>query len=90
MRIGELPAACAAVSRLLANQVELTVEAALAGDRDLVYAAVSLDPLTGAMLTLPQIRQMVDRMIDANAEWLPTYKSRTFITDAEVAAPRAS
>ena len=77
--IGELPAACAAVSRLLANQVELTVEAALTGDRDMIYAAVALDPLTGAMLTLPQIRQMVDRMLECNAQWLPEYRSRTFV-----------
>ena len=80
--IGELPPACAAVSRLLANQVELAVESALGHDRDLLYAAVALDPLTGAMLTLPQIHEMVDRMLESNAQWLPEYQSRTFVTGA--------
>lgn len=77
--IGELPVACAAVSRLLANQVELAVEAALTGDRDLVYAAVALDPLTAGLLTLPQVRAMVDEMIAAEQRWLPELTPRTVI-----------
>ncbi len=32
-----------------------------------------LDPLTGALLTLGQIRSMVDEMLAAEAEWLPAF-----------------
>ncbi len=78
--VGELPPACAAVNRLSINQVQLAVEAALTGDRDLVYAAVAMDPLTGALLTLPQIREMVDEMIRAERRWLPRLASRTLVT----------
>ena len=78
--IGDLPPACAAVNRLSINQVQLAVEAALTGDRDLVYAAVAMDPLTGALLTVPQIRKMVDEMIRAQRRWLPKLQSRTLVT----------
>ena len=78
--IGDLPPACAAVSRISANIVALAVEAAFRGDRDLLYAAVAMDPLTGAMLTLPQIRKMVDEMIEAESRWLPQFESKTLIT----------
>jgi len=34
---------------------------------------VALDPLTSAMQTLPKIREMVDAMLAAEAEWLPQF-----------------
>jgi len=80
--IGELPPACAAINRLSINQVQLAVEAALTGDRDMLYAAVAMDPLTGALLTLPQIRRMVDEMIAAERQWLPRFTSKTLVTAA--------
>ncbi len=78
--IGDLPPACAAVTRVTANLVELAVEAAFTADRDLLYAAVSMDPLTGALLTLPQIRTMVDEMLEAEKQWLPSFESKTLVT----------
>jgi len=67
---GELPAACAALNTVQINVQRLVVRAALEGRRDLVYAAAALDPLTGALLTLPQIREMVDRLFAAHQPWL--------------------
>ena len=78
--IGGLPPACAAVSRTSASMVQLAVEAAMTGDRDILYAAVATDPLTGTMLTLPKIRAMVDEMIEAEEKWLPQFSSKTLIT----------
>jgi alpha-galactosidase len=72
-RYGALPAACAALNRTQIAVQGLTVEAALTGDRDLVHAAVALDPLTSAVATLPQIHEMVDRMLEAEAPWLPGF-----------------
>ena len=57
---GSLPPACAALNQVQINVQRLTVEAAMTGDRDLVHAAVALDPLTSAVQTLPKIREMVD------------------------------
>jgi len=68
-----LPPQCAAISRTGIGVHELTVEAALTGDRDLVYMAVAMDPLTGALLTLPQVREMVDEMLEAEKQWLPQF-----------------
>jgi alpha-galactosidase len=71
--VGPLPPQCAAVNRTNINVQELAVEAVLRRDRDHVYQAVMLDPLTGALLTLEQIRAMVDELIAAEAEWLPEF-----------------
>ncbi|KKL79298.1 hypothetical protein LCGC14_2016260, partial [marine sediment metagenome] len=78
--VGELPTACAAVNRLTVNQVQCAVEAALTRDLDMVYAAVAMDPLTSALLTLPQIRRMVDEMMRSQRRWLGKYASRTLVT----------
>jgi alpha-galactosidase len=67
---GELPPACAALNTVQVNVQRLAVRAALESDRSLVYAAVALDPLTGALLRLGQIREMVDRLFEAERPWL--------------------
>ena len=71
--VGPLPPQCAAVNRTNTNVQELAVEAALSGDREHVHHAVTLDPLTGALLTLGQIRTMVDELFAAEAGWLPDF-----------------
>ena len=71
--VGNLPLPCAALNRTNINVQELAVEAGLMGDRSLAYAAIALDPLTGALLTLPQIHAMVDDLFTAQAKWLPQF-----------------
>jgi alpha-galactosidase len=71
--IGHYPPQLAALNRTNINVQELTVEAALAGDVEAVHHAVMLDPLTAAVCTLPQIRSMVDEMLEAQARWLPQF-----------------
>ena len=73
LRFGRLPAACAALNEVQIAVQRLVVEAAITGDRDLVHAAVALDPLTSAVLTLPSIHEMSDRMLEAEARWLPQF-----------------
>jgi alpha-galactosidase len=73
LRFGALPSACAALNQVQIAVQRLTVEAAMTGDRDLVHAAVALDPLTSALLTLPQIHEMTNRMLEAQAPWLPQF-----------------
>lgn len=55
LAVGALPPQCAAVIRTMVNVQELAVEAALSGNREHVYHAIMLDPLTAAVLTLPQV-----------------------------------
>jgi alpha-galactosidase len=74
---GTLPPACAALNQIQVTVQRLAVEAAMTGDRALVHAAVALDPLTSAVQTLPKIREMVDRMLEAEAQWLPRFDAQT-------------
>jgi alpha-galactosidase len=71
---GALPPQCAAVNQTNINVQALAVEAALTGEKAHVYHAIALDPLTGALLTLDQIRSMTDDLFAAEAEWLPQFQ----------------
>jgi alpha-galactosidase len=39
-----------------------------------IFHAVCFDPLTSAVLSLAETKQMVDEMFEANKEWLPHFK----------------
>jgi alpha-galactosidase len=71
IKVGPLPPQLAALNRTNINVQELIVEAALTGSKEAVYHAVMLDPLTSAVCTLPQIHELVDKMLAAEAQWLP-------------------
>lgn len=70
-RIGALPPQCLALNRTFLNVVELTVRAAVEGSRELVYQAALLDPNTAATLSVAQILDMVDDMIEAHGNLIP-------------------
>ncbi len=72
--VGDLPPHLAAVNRSNVAVQELAVKAALAGDRDMAFHAIAVDPLTAAVLSLEEIRQMVDEMFEAEAGWLPQFE----------------
>ena len=69
-KVGKLPPQLGALNRTNVNVQELIVEAALKGSREAVYHAAMLDPLTAAVCTLPQIRSMVDELLEAEQPWL--------------------
>ena len=71
--VGDLPAACAGVNWGSIAVQSCAVRAAQTGDRELVQAAVALDKLTSALLTLPESRRMVEEMLSAQASWLPMF-----------------
>jgi alpha-galactosidase len=73
-KVEAYPAQLAALNRTNINVQSLIVEAALTGKKDAIYHAVALDPLTGAVCTLPQMRAMVDEMLAAQAKWLPQFQ----------------
>jgi alpha-galactosidase len=73
-KIGALPSQLAAVIQTNINVQNLTVEAALTGQRQHIYHAAMLDPHTSAELDLEQIWALVDDLIDAHGDWLPEYK----------------
>ncbi|MBP7402927.1 MAG: alpha-glucosidase/alpha-galactosidase [Clostridia bacterium] len=72
-RVGDLPLGCAAVCSSSVWVQRLAVEAAVAGDDALLRQALMMDPLTGAVCTTPEIAQMADELLTAQAQWLPQY-----------------
>jgi len=73
-KVGDLPLACAATLSASINVQRMSVRAAVAGDVELLKQAVLHDPLTGAVCDPPEIWQMVDEMLVAQAQWLPQYR----------------
>jgi alpha-galactosidase len=72
--IGTLPPQLAALMQTNINVQSLTVEAALTGKREHVYHAALLDPHTAAELDLDQIPALVDELIAAHGDLLPTFR----------------
>jgi alpha-galactosidase len=64
--VGDLPEQLAALNRTNINVQLLTIEAAFTGKRDTVYHAAMLDPHTSSELTLDQIRELCDALIEAH------------------------
>jgi alpha-galactosidase len=71
--VGALPPQCAMLTHLSAQIEEMAVEAALTGNRRLVYQAVANDPLSAAVLSLAEIQQMVDELFAVNQPHLPQF-----------------
>ncbi len=72
--VGPLPPQLAALMRTNMNVQELTVEAALTGKREHVYHAAMLDPHTAAELSLREIHDLVDRLLEAHGELVPALR----------------
>jgi alpha-galactosidase len=71
IRVGELPAQCAAVNRSYIGPAELAVRAAVDGDPRLVRAAAMVDPNAAASLTVDQIWDLCNALVAAHGALLP-------------------
>ncbi len=72
--VGDLPLACAATCSASVHVQRMAMEAAVQGDVTLLKQAMLHDPLTGAVCNPPEVWQMADEMLVAQAKWLPQYK----------------
>ncbi|HEY3397506.1 MAG TPA: alpha-galactosidase [Armatimonadota bacterium] len=77
LRVGALPPQCAALNQSNVTVQALAVEAGLTGDPELAMAAVALDPLTSAVCTLREIREMTAELLCAEAAWLPQFAGQS-------------
>ncbi|KIL40995.1 alpha-mannosidase [Gordoniibacillus kamchatkensis] len=74
IHVGALPDQLAVLVNTSARCEELAVEGALTGDPRKIFHAICFDPLTSAVLSLAEIKSMVDDMFAANREWLPQFR----------------
>ncbi len=73
MAVGELPGQLAALSRSNQAVQQMAVNAILDGDKEAAFHAIALDPLTSAVLSLGEIREMFDEMWSAHGSELAAY-----------------
>ncbi|QUH30075.1 alpha-glucosidase/alpha-galactosidase [Vallitalea guaymasensis] len=72
--VGELPMQLAALNKTNIGVHQLTVEAALTRKKDYIYYAAMLDPHTSSELSIDDIKNMCDDLIEAHGDWLPEFK----------------
>jgi alpha-galactosidase len=68
-----MPAHLAILANTHARCVSLAVEAAIMGDKQKMFQAICMDPLTSVVLSLAEIKNMVDEPSEVNKEWLPNF-----------------
>lgn len=85
--IGDLPLPCAALNQSNVTVQQLAVEAALTGDPEYAMQAIAMDPLTSAVCTLKEVRDMTREMLEAEAQWLPEFKGRKLARRPIVSIP---
>ncbi|NCO17366.1 MAG: alpha-glucosidase/alpha-galactosidase, partial [Alphaproteobacteria bacterium] len=71
--VTDIPPQLIALMRTNLNVQELTVQALLTENRAHIYHAAMLDPHTAAELDLTQIHTLIDDLITAHGDWLPTW-----------------
>jgi alpha-galactosidase len=85
--VGDLPPQLAALNMTNIVPQGLAAQAALTGDPELAMQAVALDPLTSAVLTLKEIRDMCIEIMEAEKKWLPQFEGKTLESKPTVDIP---
>ncbi len=85
--VGELPVQLAALNMTNINVQRLAVHAAYSGDPEDIVRACALDPLTSAVLTLAEIREMTSEMLEAQREWLPQFAGKSVAVRRDIPIP---
>lgn len=75
IHVGKLPPQCAALNNINIASEEMAVQGCLSGDPEMVFHAVAYDPLTAAVLSLAEIKKMVQELFQKNKKYLPTFKN---------------
>ena len=75
--VGSLPGQLAALNLTNINMQMLGTEAIVSGDPEMLFAAIALDPLTQAVCSLEETRNMVCDMFEAQKQLLPQFEGRS-------------
>jgi len=74
VHVGPLPPQCVALNHVSVSVEEMAVEAIITGNPRLIFQAIAYDPLTAAVLSLAEIKTMVNEMFQKNHDYLTTFK----------------
>ena len=85
--IGNLPPQCAALCQTNINVQSLCADAALSGDPEHLVHALALDPLTAAVCTLREIREMTQEMLTELRPYLPQFEGKTLKQTPTISIP---
>jgi alpha-galactosidase len=85
--IGNLPPQCAAACTSNIVVQQLCAEAALSGDPEHLVHAMALDPLTAAVCTLKEIREMTSEMLEALRPYVPQFAGKTLRPTPTISIP---
>ncbi|MHC4913621.1 MAG: family 4 glycosyl hydrolase [Planctomycetota bacterium] len=86
--IGNLPPQLAAACLTNINVQTLVVEAALTGETEHVVHALAIDPLTSAVCTLKEIRDMCSELLEAQRKWLPQFEGKKITPKPTISIPK--
>ena len=87
VRVGALPPQCAALNQSNVSVQQLVGEAALKADPEHVVHAIAMDPLTSAVCTLSEIREMTAEMLEAQKQWLPQFSGKKLRSTSAISIP---
>jgi alpha-galactosidase len=74
IRPGKLPPQCALLVNTSAQIETLVVQGSLEGDKEKIVHAILYDPLSAAVCSMQEIRDMVSEMFEKNKAYLPQFK----------------
>ena len=74
MHVGNMPPQLATLCNISSRCEEMAVEGVLKGDKEMIYHACYFDPLSSAVLSMEEIKNMVDDMFAEHEGWLPMFK----------------
>ncbi len=74
VHIGALPPELSLLTTLSSGIEELAIEGSLAGDPTMIFRAICHDPLTAAVLSLDEIRQMTNDLFTQHQSYLQQFK----------------
>jgi alpha-galactosidase len=86
--VGDLPSQCAALNLSNISVQRLAVEAGIDGDPEKIVQACAMDPLSSAVLTLKEIRDMATEMLEAEKQWLPQFEGKTIRPLPTISIPK--
>lgn len=86
--VGDIPHHLAALNMTNISVQRLAVQAAYSGDPEQIVHALAMDPLTSAVCTLAEIREMAGEMLEAEREWLPQFEGRSLAPRGIIDIPR--